>query len=125
MNLQEMQRQFGKICTRNPCICDDHYAMARCLEVFSRNQPADLEVDGTRIAVLGMYHSWTTTTVWSKLIKRIKHNNEGHLVSVRRAHSRWVHAEPAAAVGRIPTFLFPVPRLPRRSMSSEGSLQPI
>lgn len=56
MSLQEMQRQFGKICPREPCTSDDHYAMARCLGVFSRDQPEDLAADGTSIAVLGLYH---------------------------------------------------------------------
>jgi predicted amidophosphoribosyltransferase len=80
VNLQEMQRQFGTICTRQPCACDDHYAMARCLGIFGGDHSEDLIADGTGIAVIGLYHSWTKTTVWSKLVNRIKHGHESDLV---------------------------------------------
>jgi len=80
MDLQEMQRQFGTICLREHCACVDHYAMARCLGTFGKDQPEELFAEGQAIAVLGLYHSWSLATVWSKLVKRIKRDHESHLI---------------------------------------------
>lgn len=80
INLQEMQRQLGCICTKSTCTCENHFEMARCLGVFGSDGPEDLPAFGLAITVIGLYHSWTNSTIWSKLVKKIKHDCEGELV---------------------------------------------
>jgi predicted amidophosphoribosyltransferase len=80
INLQEMQRQLGCICTKTPCACKNHFEMAHCLGIFGSDKPESLAVFGHEIAVISIYHSWTASTTWSKLVKKIKHEFQADLV---------------------------------------------
>lgn len=73
--LQDFQRETC-ICTKAQCRCLNHFEMAHCLGIFGGDSPAELIMCGINVCTLGHYYSWSTRTVWSKLMKRLKHDAE-------------------------------------------------
>ena len=69
MDLQEMQRQFGEIVSLAPVMITTLWRVAS----------VSLAETNLRISQR-LCHSWTTATIWSKLVKRMKRDHESHLV---------------------------------------------
>ena len=80
ISLQDLQRHFGVCCRTQGCECYSHYELARCLNIFEQEWNPEFDACGTPAFIVGVYHSWSLSTVWSKVIRRIKLDYEADLI---------------------------------------------